>query len=449
MPGKSAAALGGIILALCLQITATVDFAGVDLRTSAADLVLPFGLLAVLANLLATAPANNRLSTAAAAFTHWRLPWPLLAAMAVATVAVFAVSIFVGKATTGVFSQWAVINKFFGWLALLAFSIAGYLIARGGSAQRVSFLRAFLGFAAIIGVITYVAHIVQTFGYSTAPFFISNDTRLGGLMTNPTAFAFLYAVVVVFHVGDMHRQDLWRRRYHIAAVALYLVLVFLSGSRSSWLGLGIGFLTLVAFRQVRWRSVAIALLIAIPMTFVALTSRDIAAVLVPSNDAGSVAASDSARRPMVYVLDIPLFSPGERGVEFRLDQLQRGLELWRAQPWLGIGLGSYIVDHAARGFDPPQHLHNSALWLLTETGITGAITFGVFFLVLLYGLWPRPGASPFAITVFAVLMVFVGVSIGTEALYQRHLWVLLGMALALPPSTSNVPSSTTTSKPAA
>ncbi len=445
MRGNSVAALGGIVLAVSLQITATVNVAGVELRTSAADLVLPLGLLGVLGYILVTAPPSQRLSTTTAAFSHWRLPWPLLAALATATIAVFTLSIFVGKATTGTFSQWALINKLVGWLALFAFCLAGYLIARAGSAQRITFLRAFLGFAAIVGVTTYAAHIVQTFGYSTAPFFISNDTRLGGLMTNPTAFAFLYAVVVVFHVGDMRHQHLWPRRYHIAAVALYLVLVFLSGSRSSWLGLGFGITSLAVLRVIHLRGLAIATTASIVLAVIALTSRDVSAVIVPSHDV----ASNSNGRAMVYVLDIPLLSRNELGVEFRLDQLDRGLELWRAEPWLGIGLGSYIVDHAARGFDPPQHLHNSALWLLTETGVIGAVTFGAFFLVLLYGLWPRPDAPPFAIAVFAVLMVFVGVSIGTEALYQRHLWVLLGMALALPPDPPARPSTSTASSPAA
>jgi hypothetical protein len=32
----------------------------------------------------------------------------------------------------------------------------------------------------------------------------------------------------------------------------------------------------------------------------------------------------------------------------------------------------------------------------------------------------------------AAMAVFVGASIGMEALYQRHLWFLLGWALALP-----------------
>ncbi len=422
MLAKWAAAAGVVILALSLQITATIDLGGVELRASVADLVLPFGLLGAVGYVLATSASNNRLAATAAVFTHWRLPWPWLASLALATVVVLSVSVFTGKATTGAFSQWALVNKLLGWIALLAFSVVGYLVVRAGSAYRILFLRAFLILAMVIGITTYIAHIFQTFGHSSAPFFISNDTRLGGLMTNPTAFAFLYAVIVVLHVSDMRRNELWPRRAHIAAVALYFVLILLSGSRSSWLGLGFGLATLAVLRHANWRAIAIAVVAAVPLLVVALVSRDIA----------DIGAPDGSRRAMVYILDIELLSARERGVEFRFDQLNRSLELWRPNPWLGIGLGSYIRDDAARGFNPPQHIHNSALWLLTETGIIGAIAFGTFFLVLMYGLWPQAGASPFTIAVFGVLMVFVGVSIGTEALYQRHLWVLLGMALALP-----------------
>lgn len=439
-----AASTGVVILAIALQITATLGIGASPLRTSAADLLLPIALAAVAVHLFLTAPPSHRVSGALAKLTAWRLPWPVLAALAGATSGVLVLAVFVGKATTGSFSQWAVVNKLGGWGVLLGFAVLGYLIAHGS--RSLLFLRAFMVFAMIVAGMTYLAHILQTLGFSTAPYFISNDTRVGGLMSNPTAFGFLAAVLVVIQLADMRDQHILPRHWHIVGVALGLVLTLLSGSRSTWIGLVFGITTLALLRRLDFRTAVIAAIAAIPLVIVAFTSRDVADNIAP----------DPGRKAMVYVLDIDLLSSGHVSVYSRVDQLNRSLELWRSSPWLGIGLGSYIRDDAARGHNPPQHIHNSALWLLTETGIVGATVFGALFVVLAWGLWPGTGAPPFAAAAFAVLMVFAGVSIGTEALYQRHLWVIMGMALAtsnavprsLSPHSSNQPQESAARDPA-
>ncbi len=413
-----AAPAGVVCLAIALQITATLNIGATPIRASAADLLLPIGLIAVAVQLWLAAPPARRIAGMLSQLTAWRLPWQALAALAIATTGVLVLAVFVGKATTGVFSQWAVVNKLAGWGALLGFALLGYFIGRGHHARL--FLRAFFVCAIAVAGLTYLAHILQTLGVSTAPVFISNDTRVGGLMTNPTAFGYLAALTVVLQLADMQGQHFLPRRWHIIGVALGLTLVLLTGSRSAWLGLGLGVLALLLLRRLASRPTLIAVVATIPLVVVAFTSRDIADAIAPDPD----------RRTMVYVLDIDLLSRGHVSVASRLDQLSRGLELWRSSPWLGIGLGSYIRDDAARGHNPPQHLHNSALWLLTETGILGAVVFGTLFVVLAWGLWPGDGAPPFSAAAFAMLMVFAGVSVGTEALYQRHFWAILGMALA-------------------
>ena len=43
------------------------------------------------------------------------------------------------------------------------------------------------------------------------------------------------------------------------------------------------------------------------------------------------------------------------------------------------------------------------------------------------------GGDPcFAVAALAMMLVFAGVAMGMEAMYQRHLWFVLGLALALP-----------------
>ena len=418
MRPNRAAAAGVVLLAVSLQITTTLSVGASPLRASAADALLPLGLAAVGTHILISGKQGSRLSNALDQLTRWRLPWWLLATFAALTTLVLFAGIVVGSQTTGSVSQWAVVNKLFGWGALLGYAVLGYLIAHARHAQL--FLRTFISFALLIGTATYLAHLLQTGGISTVPVLISSDQRVGGLMSNPSAFGFLVAVVIVLQLADLRDQQLLPRRWHLIGIALGLALILLTGSRSAWIGLAFGVMTLAFLRNLDRRPALLSVAAAIPLIAVALTSRDAINAIAP----------DPERRALVYLVDADLTSLDHVSIEGRLDQLTHGLRLWSASPWLGIGLGAYIHDDASRGNSPPQHIHNSALWLLTETGLLGATVFGAFFIILAVGLWPTARASSLAPGIFAMLIVFVGVSIGTEAMYQRHVWVILGIGLA-------------------
>ena len=77
-------------------------------------------------------------------------------------------------------------------------------------------------------------------------------------------------------------------------------------------------------------------------------------------------------------------------------------------------------------------IHNSALWLLVETGIIGLIIFIVFAYKCTIALIKNPSKQK-AITLdkamVCVIIVFLGASVGTEVLYQRYFWLLLGMSI--------------------
>ncbi|MEE8500405.1 MAG: O-antigen ligase family protein, partial [Kiloniellales bacterium] len=147
----------------------------------------------------------------------------------------------------------------------------------------------------------------------------------------------------------------------------------------------------------------------------------------------------SSMRPrstrMKAYLDSALERPANPGIEERLASMRAALEAWREAPIMGIGIGTYNQAHR----DVPNvadTIHNTFLWLLTETGIIGAGLFTGFFVVvslaLLRGARGPPAGDPFLWGMLGVLLVFAGASVGTEILYQRYFWFLLGLALAVP-----------------
>jgi O-antigen ligase len=125
----------------------------------------------------------------------------------------------------------------------------------------------------------------------------------------------------------------------------------------------------------------------------------------------------------------------KNSVQARIASAFKALEMWRGAPIIGEGLGSY--RHAIEGqSDIADTIHNSFLWLLAETGLVGALLFLAFFGIVLYSLYRAsrvPNADPLIAGVFGVLLVFAGASIGTEIMYQRYFWFLMGLAICLPP----------------
>ncbi len=120
---------------------------------------------------------------------------------------------------------------------------------------------------------------------------------------------------------------------------------------------------------------------------------------------------------------------------FVIASTRAALRAWREAPILGIGIGTYYQAYR----DVPKvadTIHNTFLWLLTETGIVGAGLFSGFFLAVLLALLrcarAPPAGDPFLWGTVGVLLVFAGASVGTEILYQRYFWFLLGLALAVP-----------------
>jgi O-antigen ligase len=85
-------------------------------------------------------------------------------------------------------------------------------------------------------------------------------------------------------------------------------------------------------------------------------------------------------------------------------------------------------------------IHNTALWLLAETGLAGLLVMACIFVLLFHKVWTLSRAPPgepdtefwFPSAVLLILIGWAIMSLFHELMYQRIVWLLVGMALTAP-----------------
>ena len=383
-----------VVLALAFQAQATVPFGESGLRLAVSDLFLPIALLYAAAG---WRYPNMR--------PHWRSPglhWWLLGIAAVMSVALVN-----GYVQRGEWSTWAVVNKWGGWFALAGyFLVGGSITAGGGLALREEFLRVFLGAAAAIAALNALA-MPWLFKYYTLPFGIEFNRATGG-MQNANAFGFLLVVAILLVVAMQHRVSL--------CLPPLLTALWFTSSRGSVLALAAGVLVLLAISPKR-------LLSAVKPSAVAIAAVVMISTASVLFDPVRLAQAETGANPIGF-FSIERVDPEAETIEQRKEQNGQAIALFSRAPLLGYGLGYFI---ATTGYT----LHNSLLWLVLETGLLGAVVFVSFLVLCLYQLY-LGREDPFLLGMAAVAAAFMAMSLTGEFLYQRHLWFLLGMALASP-----------------
>lgn len=410
-----------LVLLLCLGVAlhflTTIEFGGTRLRVGSSDLVLPF--LALFA--LWCWQRTDR------EVLRWRAPglwrWLLMLSSWIL------VSLLVGYAHSGGWQTWALVNKTMGWFVLLSyFVLGGWCGAHQSLRARDFFLRTFLLVGWMVCGLESVRYIAGYYGI----FSIDFVWRLEGFFANPNAFGYAVAVLIVLQAPFLRRRELFSRWVHILGLAFALFALLFSGSRSAMVGLTLAWPILLLLRHAEWRDTLKA---AVAAWMIAASSLYLPAHV--ERWMSSVDGAGPVKRPPLRALvnfsgdDIQGF-----GLKHRMEITRNAISAWRGSPVLGIGLGSFYWEQQRAELNhKPGYIHNTALWLLTETGLVGLLLFLGFFLACARGLilpWRGRDTDPFQVAAFGALLVCVGASVGMEALYQRHLWFLVGWALVVP-----------------
>ena len=434
-----------ISFAISLQVLTTIEVGGNELRFGTSDLLLPVLLLLVFWKWLKDDGG----------FPDWRVDhfWVWVGTLTFW----IGFSVVNGRLQTGEWQVWAVLNKGVGWLILVGYLLlGGWLTAFYDARLRTLFVKVFI-------LCTWVAC-----SYSLARYFLflhrglfgtemSDYDRVAGFFANPNAFGIFVAAVIVLQVSYLDRRRLFPPVLAHLGLGVTLLTVAFTGSRSAWLGFAVALPVLFLTGRVRFlpvlRGALTGLVLGVVILFgpatvlygTAIVAQGVAALgITTSSTTGSSTTGHAGSAGEVTNLEWeayftrPYLLRGTVAQDTALDErvasALKALEMWRNAPIVGEGLGSYrrgIEGHS--GF--AGTIHNSFLWLLAETGSVGALLFAAFFWLVLRSLYRAgrlPEADPLPASVFGMLVLLAGASIGTEIMYQRYFWFLMGLALTLP-----------------
>ena len=109
--------------------------------------------------------------------------------------------------------------------------------------------------------------------------------------------------------------------------------------------------------------------------------------------------------------------------------MSEGLRLFISHPIFGAGLGVYMDEQTKLG--TPLVIHSTPIWLLAEGGLVGLAAFVIPGALIFTNAWRERRTDKFAQVIVLLLVTFTATSSVHELLYQRMLWLVLGVSLAI------------------
>lgn len=326
----------------------------------------------------------------------------------------------------GEIGTWAILNRGVGWGIL-----SGYLLLAGWCITNLShqiftiFLRVFIGTALGTIIIGTCYFLLTQYGIKQSG---NLDYKaLSGFLGNRNAFAFfMLCTVIIYTTLDQNKIFLFSQAQeaimHLTWICLPIAMIF-NGSRAGWVGCGL-VIVWFFFRECRHflRYILPALLIS-----------SILICTMYFNNPASV-FRENQQQKVVFIQKDHLRAKTD---SLRITVANDALELWNNNKVLGSGIGGFLTYQEGKYGKVLDQIDNSALWVLTELGIVGAIAFGTFYIIVLITLCKNYKSQnniygAFSQSMVIILILFALFSLVHQILYARYLWLLLGFALALP-----------------
>ncbi|MDF2805134.1 MAG: O-antigen ligase family protein [Cellulosimicrobium sp.] len=302
------------------------------------------------------------------------------------------------------------VEWFHAWLSVAGALLVGWAVGRAGRA-RIG-LTLFLVPSLAIAALTCVVAVQQLASGNTGPVYLEwpygmHKNFIGCVL----AFSALVAYARPWWVG-------WPRWFSLLSFWLCSLAVVASQARQAIVGLAIGIILVTLRADPDRKRSRLILLAVIP-----------GAYFVWNEVREQLASGDQ-------------FNSAYQ----RLTWYEQALEVWRENPWVGVGLRWWVAGRTEYGFQPP----NAELEVLSSAGLVGLTGFLVLFvgsLVVLWRLNPRFGTLAFSVVlmrliqgqfdlfwasvVVSVPFAIAGVCLGAEAYARSRHDVRAGV---LPPT---------------
>ena len=325
----------------------------------------------------------------------------------------------------------------------------GNWIASGwGAPGALAVVRGFVAGAWVFsayGLMTYTAYFYFDVATHWGP-------RPAGLAENPNAYGIMLAAAFAVDAGTSAAQPLFSKRLAFWGAALTLAAIFLSGSRSAYLGLlmalgGLMVFTGLSVRRIVGPAIGAAAIFAslfvigpvVPpaVKFAAANLKLPEFTSTDRSASGAVGGSGGASvksAPSSFEASKDNFAVSRElvdvGVRDRIKIYKRGVAMWWQWPLFGAGLGAFWRESLSReGF--PYVNHCTTLWLASEFGLLGVLLFMGGVLAVTVAFTQHAAVIPLARGAAGMMFVLIGASVGTEVMYQRYAWCICGLTLAV------------------
>jgi putative inorganic carbon (HCO3(-)) transporter len=203
------------------------------------------------------------------------------------------------------------------------------------------------------------------------------------------------AVVLWAVSAGLSRQSskllIFRAAILVVPLLILLAALFASQSRSGWLGfMAAAVVVLLLYHQ---RTAVLVFIVGLLMTVFLLIGAFNLGVSHLDSGYGAVMQRLAQAADIFSITDVAAIEVTDANfatVE-RLAHWQVAREMWRDNPWLGVGFGNYAAVYPAyalgRWLDPLGHAHNYLLNIGAETGLVGISGYLIFWIFTFGVIW--------------------------------------------------------------
>lgn len=348
--------------------------------------------------------------------------------------------ILTGLSAFSALSLAAWVNEWLKWLQML---VLVAIISQLASGARWHWVIAGL---VIAGVANALIGLYEFFGGSGALHLLINDrffrafgtfgqpNPFGGFMGLIAPIALMSALSYAIRLWKLRqRSDFCLLLFYALCCAILFAGIIISWSRGAWLGVAVSLMVmLLALPRNTIRGFAMAgiALLLVGLLWISGTLPPSVVARISSSTEEFFAFQD------VRGVDI---SPENYPVVERLAHWQAALNMARARPWLGFGLGNYEVAYPAyrliNWHEPLGHAHNYYLNILAEGGIIGLLAYSKVWFLIIWLNW-RARSHPdmrSRLTAVGILGTWAYLSIHSlfDNLYVNNLFIHIGTILGI------------------